>query len=317
MRDGFTLTVGATGDPWFGLSGGLLPSRRTYDLPSAESIGLIDAERAGEELHLMGMALASNLDGFTPNEFSDEFPEMSRERWVEIAQLCKTAGTAVELVTAALCETAGMLALNKDEENLDPLSPMVSAFLLEASMQYLVSVGHNLANIALRLCVESDECRARLKVGNSSVRRILAGVVEPGDQPAGWIYHSQAGQIHRHLSGLSLAPVRCLDVVERIYDAEDWRQLTSARNLYFHRWREGFRGGTTSSNQAVLELQTATVRGAACAGRAIPEFYYRLIDSYPQASATAEKAPLMGPIWNVDPGTGEKTKPLPETHFSG
>ena len=64
MRDGFTLTIGDAGDPWFGLSGGLLPSRRTYELPSPESIGLLDAERAGDELHLMGRALATNLDGF-------------------------------------------------------------------------------------------------------------------------------------------------------------------------------------------------------------------------------------------------------------
>ena len=170
-------------------------------------------------------------------------------------------------MTAALCETAGMLTPEEDEKDRDPVGPMVTAFLLEAAMQYLVSVGHNLANIGLRLCVESEDCRARLEAGNSSVRKILAAVLGGENHPSSWIYHSQASQIVAQLGGLNVAPAECLDVVGRLHDATDWREMTTARNMYFHRWREGFRGGTTSANQAVLELQTYRPRRGMCRPR--------------------------------------------------
>lgn len=313
MRDGFTLTVGDAGDPWFGFSGGFLPSRRTYELASMESIGLDQAELAGGELHMMGMALASNLAVFSAEEFIEAFPDQSMDRWVEVAELCKTAGTALELVTASLCETDGMLRPVKDESHQDPVSPMVAAFLLEACMQYLVSVGHNLANIALRLCVESVVCRAALAAGNASVRKVLAGVEGPGGTAA-WIYHSQAAKFLPCLDDLREPAVICMHVVARLYEAPHWRELSSARNEYHHRWREGFRGGSGSATQSALELQAATVRAAACLGRAIPEFYHRLLDSYP-SSTTPVGAPLVGPIWNVDPKTGEMTLTLPDIPF--
>lgn len=315
MREGFTLSTGASGD-WLGFSGPLLARQRDYQVPGPSELGLASAAQAGDALHEMGRALAANLDVF--NDGSDDFglyfPGFTMRRWLEISRLLQSAGSGIDLVIAALCETEGMLGAADDVRPSDPMAPVVAAFISEASIQYLVSVGHNLANVALRLCVEDSRCRQAMNEAGGAARKALRGVMGETSEAAGWIYHSQSAALAKAVAEVDCPQSRCLLLMGRLFEADAWREANTARNEYFHRWREGFRDGGIEPVQAARRLHGSTVRATRAMGRLVPDFYHRLVDSYPR-SVREPHAALMGMVWSVDMLTGEQSPPLPDRAF--
>ena len=309
MGNGFTITVGDSGT-WLGLSHGFFPEQRKYSLPTAEHLSLGETLDAGEALHDIGMAVQGSLEVLSEVEFSDGYPGADYRRWREISGLCRSSGSALELVVASLCETSGFLRSGHN----DPTAPMVSAFVLEAAMQYLVSAGHNLTNVAFRLCIEDSKCQTILAGANSPTRKALSAALQDGTAPAGWLYHSQAAKILEVLKDVGGPAVAALRLTAELYEAAPWQEISEARNTYFHRMRDGFRETGPKSSTAAQELHQACTVAAKCIGRAVPSFYHRLNECFPRGKETG--FPLIGNMRRVDPVSHSESPLLPDTPFS-
>lgn len=105
----FTLSYGPSGY-WVGLADGRFPDLGGYSVPFPAQLGLAGCLAGGEALTEMGRGLLGNIEHYRRDEeLAALFPLLDFHRWLDIANLCPSAGQASDLVVAALCETSRML----------------------------------------------------------------------------------------------------------------------------------------------------------------------------------------------------------------
>ena len=323
---GMSITTGGAGR-WFGMGNTLFPDHDAYPIPTPDERDLGDALRGAEALHERGRIMLDSLSTFSsvPGDFERTFSGQDPARWIEIAQLVRSAGEAAEMVIASMCETAGLL------EATDPhrptSSPLLSAFTTEAALQYLMSVGHSLTNAAFRVCAASPSCASRLGNGSSLMRQRVRAAAPRSQDRRGWLFHSSAAQVADALGSSATPQARLMRVPARLHRAKAWRRANESRDEYFHRWRHGFSGGGQGAYSAAVTLHAATEEATKCMGRALPAFYHYLQDSLPVArSGGSRGAPLVSMVWSQSLRLGPSGSPeavgspemaLPRTSFRG
>lgn len=277
----FSLTVGDAGR-WFGLAAGIFPRHEAYQVPRPGDCGLQDAARSAEVLQWCGQALRTALEAEAahPQDFSNRWTHADLDRWLEIASLLRSAGDAFKLAVASTCEIRGLLDVTQADS--PAASPILAAFVAEATAQYLMSVGHNLTNAAFRVCLTSGPCVHQLASANSRVRKAMRSATPGNDDRSAWLFHSEAAKVSSALGQSRAAPVRMMKVATRLHSRRSWKAANEARDVYFHRWRRGFAGGDRESYDAAAEFHTATLGAAQCLGRAVPSYYHGLLASLPR-----------------------------------
>lgn len=274
------VTAGDSG-AWLVPVGHLFPSHDHYSIPIPDSVGLGDLDQAGDAWHEIGEVLATNIRALETGDSRFEaysYPRASVARWYEIANLSRCCGEACETAAAALCEVSGLLASANREH--PQTAPIVAAFVTEGALQYLISVGHNLANLGLRLAIESPSCKRRLLSGTKQAVRIASAAVEHPNERKAWIFHSDVKHLNESLNGSTAPAARFLRTVWRLQVSKDWQFGETARNRYFHRWRDGFSSGGLDE---AFNYYSASRDAAACLGRALPQLYHQLLASSPRS----------------------------------
>lgn len=259
--------------------GTLYPAHDGYTLPSIAEVGLEECSVAGGAWQELGQATLHNLHEIgTELEFRAQYPNYNFQRWVEIAELGRCIGEATLTVVAALAEVAGLIQSTNPKQ--PHTNPTLAGFTSEATAQYLVSIGHNLANLGLRIAEEHSACNALL-AGPGSTKGIRTALRQaPGaDHPAAWIFHSQAVDMAAALTPSRSAPASFVKTVSRLFLAKDWTKVNLARNQYFHRWRQSF---AFDGYAAASAYHRATLRAALCLGRALPALYNQFMRSSPK-----------------------------------
>jgi hypothetical protein len=291
---------GPSGPSWVSVGDGLFPSHDGYPIPTLGDLRLGEFAEGVSALHDIGRALALNVAVFKEPEddFVRTFGNHSIERWAEIAELLRSAGEAGELVAAALREADGHLA--QSDAFQFTTAPLIGSFITEGAAQYLLSVGHNLANIALRLCMENRSCVRRLdQNAPKAIRRAMEAAVPGAASADAWIFHAKMHDVAAALSGSRTAQARFARTAALLERAPDWRRMSTVRHAYFHRWRYGFAASDAEAADAALSFLSATITAAACLGRAMPSLLYALLDAMPR-SRHGRGTPLMGMISTRD-----------------
>ncbi len=291
--DQFTATWGDAGT-WFGLPAGIFPPHGQYRVPSRADCGLEDAQEFAEQLHSFGNTLLRALDADRedPAAFAADYGGQDLTRWVEIGEIVRAAGAAIELVLASICEVQGLL---KATDQAHPgTSPLVAGFVTEGAAQYLVSVGHSLTNAAWRICLTSPATQARLAAHDSRMRRSVRATIPGATTRDAWLFHSAAEAVAVSLSESRTTSARFMKTMARLHSAPDWQAASNARGRYFHRLRAGLAAGTEDEFTSAWDFHLASLKAAQCLGRAIPSIYNDVVDSVPRQRRGARRgAPLL------------------------
>jgi hypothetical protein len=286
------VTLTSTGHVYFALSHELFPPHLSYRVPNPDEIGLGETESALSNLESAGLRLTSHLDAFPDRrEFDALFKHASFDRQREIAKLLRGAGQSVNLVVAAVCESHGLLRSVSGAAESSMRSPgeqmwdlQRAGFVLEGCAQYLVSIGHYLANVGVRCGLESGAVRERVPTMAKAPAKWLTAASTPGsrDQKA-WIFHSNSRLVVEAIGGRSKA-IQPLRVAARLNDAASWKPMVDLRGTFFHRVREEFPAAPDGSAAAVERLLGVNVAAVRCLGRAVPAFVLALQAASPRVA---------------------------------
>lgn len=323
-----TMTVGSDGGTFYSLNGQLFPPHGSYLVPNARDIGLEQAEESLGHLEDAAQQLKQHL-AVWPDEHRDEFTYLftnaSLDRQREIAGLLTGAQQSANLVLAAMCEAHGLVGADTcDGSTRIGKNPprawdlLRAGFVLEGVGQYLVSIGHNMANIGLRCALEASSIRSRIDTMDSRNRDILKAASRPNTKkPAAWIFHSQAPTLLRAIGGHSNA-IRPLRVAATLYRAQDWQPMVGGRNVSFHRIREEFPASPEASTNSILTLYRQNQRALQVLGRALPSFILGLRGASPKAARGRNRGtPLLGPVYVRRMGETDSRLAIPYARFQG
>jgi hypothetical protein len=296
-----TLQISSDGRINFALGHRLFPEHRAYDVPDAATAGLADSDEAVSILESFSHRLAGHLDTFDDEEFEQRSGRL-QPRWREIADLCNGASQSANIGLAALCECAGLLGtIPQRFQRRDGLAEsrwnaLRLGFTLEATAQYLVSIGHYMTNIALRVAIDDPVLHARIPAMNRKPREAMqAAAVVGTEEPAGWLYHSQASAYVGQFGGRSrsLKPLR---VAATLFNSKSWSPMTQTRNEAFHRLREEFpTRGSTEATDGLRNTHLQTHSAMRGLGRALPVFVKAMEDAAPPIRLDSGLFPLVSP----------------------
>lgn len=279
----FTATSGSAGG-WLGLPAGIFPAHGSYRVPTRAECGLAEVQQYAEELHHLGHALRAALAGeeVDSNAFARDFGGQDLSRWLEIAEIIRSAGAATILALASLCEIEGLL--NGSDHELPSISPLVAGFVTEATAQYLISVGHDLANASWRICLTSSACQTQFAAGGSGVQKLVSASIPRSTSRQAWIFHSEATNLADLLATSRVPPARLMRATARLYVAADWQGVIAARDRHFHQLRSDMADGSARAFHSASDFHLACMKAARCLGRAIPAVYHGVVDSIPLLS---------------------------------
>jgi hypothetical protein len=224
-----------------------------------------------------------------------------------------------------MCEAHGLIGADTREgttrigKNAPRAWDLLRAgFVLEGVGQYLVSIGHNMANIGLRCALEAPSIRSRIDTMDRRNRDIVKAASQPNTKkPAAWIFHSQAPALLRAIGGHSGA-IRPLRVAATLYRAQDWKPMVGGRNVSFHRIREEFPATPEASTDSILTLYKQNERALHVLGRALPSFILGLRGASPKVTRGRNRGtPLLGPIYTRSMGEKVSRLAIPSARFQG
>jgi hypothetical protein len=319
-----TLQISSAGHIYFTLDHRLFPEHGAYSVPDAAAAGLAESEDAVSILESFGQRLAGHLDAFGAAEFKQRSGR-DLPRWQEIADLSNGASQSANLGLAALCECAGLLGtIPQRFQRRDGLvearwNALRLGFTLEGTAQYLVSIGHYMTNIALRVAIDDPVLQARIPIMNRKPREAVESAAVVGTKnPAGWVYHSQAPALVKQFGGRprSLKPLR---IAATLFNSKSWSPMAQTRNEAFHRLREEFpTRGSTEATDGIRSTHLQTHRAMRALGRALPIFVTAIEDVAPRIRLNSGVFPLVGPEEVFEVVDGESVlKERPHKPFRG
>ncbi|WP_374456993.1 hypothetical protein [Nocardioides sp.] len=319
-------TVQITSDHqiFFTLDHRLFPEHWAYSVPDAEEAGLADARDALSTFESLGQRMAGHLSTFDSFEF-EERAGRDHARWQEISGLCNGAAQSGFLALTAMCECAGLLGtLPQRFGRHDGLvearwNSLRLGFTLEGVAQYLVSIGHYLTNIALRVAIDDPLLAARIPAMSRKRVEVLEAAATVGTRdPKGWVFHSQAPALVDWFGGRPRA-LKPLQISATLYNSRSWSPMARTRNEAFHRLREEFpTRGTLESTQAIRKTHRETHQAIRALGRALPIFVTAVENAAPQIRLEGQSFPLVGVEEVYDVVHGEAiVRERPNTPFRG
>ena len=283
------------------LAGHLFPPHQSYTIPTAATLGLEGALRAADVWSDLGQMLKSNVTVLSESKegFAHHYPGHKANIWFDMARLWLNTSGALLLATNALLEVEGLLG----PESSYPFpwtAPQLAAFITEAAGQQLVSAGHCLANIAVRLALE-DSTAVWLDASSKSTKNTRKAI-EAGDAPRdAFIFMGSLSNVSSSLESGASAPF--MTTVTRLSEAPDWIEMHRQRDNYFHRIRDDFSRIGPESIESARSFLATTVAGARCIGRAASPLYHQFLDASPNSipyGTAMMPQPLYGPILVAD-----------------
>lgn len=209
------------------------------------ALGLGSADFLFGELDGMGRRVLGqirSLDGGESDDWSWAFPDQPKALWTTVAELLISVGNSAAMLMAAMSEIAGVIeAANRPGRNPYGADSNLhrATFLLEASEQYAVSIGHQLTATAFRVCATEAATLAALRTAKGSRKIVDACLSGPGERH-GWPSHGAAVDASHLLRTSRSGAARCMLAVARLYESSSWRAMTQFRDDWFHRLRPDF-----------------------------------------------------------------------------
>jgi hypothetical protein len=158
-------------------------------------------------------------------------------------------------------------------------------------------MGHDLANLALRVVADNSSACTVLQGAGSSFSKMVAAVRAGGSGRDAWIFHASAHSIATALAASTTGAAKLVKVAARLESTPQWRQMSETRHEYFHRVRYGYANGDTDALAAARDFYDATIDGARTLARAAPAMYHALLQASPKIrSGKLRSFPLMGAI---------------------
>ncbi len=133
----------------------LFPRRLDYPVPSVDEIGLASTETLIDEIGGMGERGRGNVER-TGDSWAHAYPDDDVVLWAAVCDLLVAVRDTWSMLGPAVREVAGLLVVAGDEPEdraRRSVALQRSAFVLEAGEQYLVQIGHLMANASLRMAV--------------------------------------------------------------------------------------------------------------------------------------------------------------------
>jgi hypothetical protein len=269
-------------------------------VPDAAEAGMADVRDALSTFESLGQRMSGHLDSFDVSEFKQRTGR-DYARWQEIAGLCNGAAQSGFLALTAMCECAGLLRtlprrFGRHDRLVDARwNSLRLGFTLEGVAQYLVSIGHYLTNIALRVAIDDPLLASRIPAMSRKRLEVVGAAATVGTRnPKGWVFHSQAPALVDWFGGRPRA-LKPLQVAATLYNSRSWVPMAQTRNEAFHRLREEFpTRGTLESTEAIRRTHTEAHQAIRALGRALPIFVTAVESAAPRIRTRGESFPLVG-----------------------
>lgn len=160
-------------------------------------------------------------------------PEVNLNDWHAIIDLTRSLCETAHMVNVSLREIGGLIVDSPTQDGA-----LQATFFLEATEQYLVGAGHQLCNLAFRVCLTSGKDSATVR-STSAKWRTRSDASRPGSHAhCGWLMHSQARDLVAVIGKNSRSPGgRIALCAARLYRRASWRSVDDARGENFHRLR--------------------------------------------------------------------------------
>lgn len=217
------------------------PPSKNYSVPSITSLGLEPTDVLLNEIGGMGERAIGGIRGID-DLWNTSYPGFDVRVWRSTADLLVSMRDTWSIAAAALIEINGLVdySAGTDERLKGALALQRATFLLEACEQYAISLGHQMTNAAIRMCVECDATRRALQTGNSKTRKTTEAIRTNEDSRQSWPFHEFAVKAAPFVDGSRRPAARALLAAARLYEQPAWEAMSSYRNIWFHRVRPDF-----------------------------------------------------------------------------
>ena len=284
MRRAEAILVVGAGGTAIHPSDRLFPDRWGYPVGPVTETRYADLSGAGHEMYELGYALRTSLEAIEHS--GNEFPYRGQdaEAWAQIAALMLSIGESAIFAALALTETDAAWSNLAQSEGQDRLAAIRAAFVCEATQQYLLAMGHQLANLAFRVFLTSGPALEGLSGG---LKRAAMVAMPWSDDRAGWIFHSAIDKLASEITGSRRKSTRLVKVAAGLYRDASWRQLNESRGQSFHRWREDLGGISRTPLNVLKNRDFVTGQAAIRGGSALREACRALHAASPTADGIA------------------------------
>jgi hypothetical protein len=251
---------------------------------SVDELRLTRLLAAANELNITAQAAASAVGLLNDSDAWDLYPSADRDLWCSIIDLLVSMDVTWGILTPSMREIGGLIehASDPNFHRFEHGASLARAtFLLEAAEQYAVSVGHQMTNAALRVCIADPATLARLEASSQCKRKIDA-VMSGSDSIEAWPFHSWSSIGAKQLRGSRRASARCMLAASGLYGSPPWVAMTAERGTWFHRVKPDY----LLESSASLHLAATRFDTLLCALRAAALPLSRFVSAVRSSSPT-------------------------------
>lgn len=241
----------------------LFPPLLDYPVPSIDQIGLASTGILIDEIGGMGERGRGNVE-LNGDSWKYTYPDDDVALWSAVCDLLIAVRDTWSMLGPAVREVAGLLALAVSEAEVSARRGVAlqrSAFVLEAGEQYVVQIGHLMANAALRMAIGDANDRELLGSGDRKQTEKVLTAIAAGEQSfTAWPFHSFVVKVRPLLDSSTSGAADCVRAVADLYEKPSWAVVSESRNQWFHRARTyamGDPGEQASVEQRFSHLATA------------------------------------------------------------
>ncbi len=252
---------------------------------SRDELRLTDLLAAAEELSITAQAAAASVGLLNDSDAWDTYPSADPDLWRSIIDLLVSMDVTWAILTPSIREIGGLIAHASDSDygRYEHGASLARAtFLLEAAEQYAVSVGHQMTNAALRVCIADPATLARLEA-SSHCKGKTAAVLSGGDSNEAWPFHSWSSRAAKELRQSRRASARCMLAASALHESPPWVAMTTERGKWFHRVKPDYLLETPAS----LHLASRRFDTLLCALRAAAVPLSRFVSAVRSSSPTS------------------------------
>lgn len=221
----------------------LFPNSLKYTAPSPDVLGLGATAFLLDEIGGLGQRALGQIDVLEQGtDWSLFYAGQPMDVWKGAARLLISVGNTSAMLMAACSEIAGLIDYSQEPGQFPNISDPAlhrAAFLLEASEQYAVSIGHQLTAAAFRVCATDAQTLALLRT-ETGTRRSVDACLQGVDKRDAWPFHSASIAAARPLRSSRSGAARCLLATARLYGSPSWKRMVANRDQWFHQFRPDF-----------------------------------------------------------------------------